>query len=240
MNADCADAAPAGRSPAAERRLRQRRSEARIRSRLAADAALLAGHHASAPCGQTPASAALHADSLRGQLVALRAEVLELRELVLALRKGDGMVHEEQEQKAVVKGAVVEHSKQRCDATKSREEVSVVKVPHIVLDDVVLDRERLSKTEKKSKGGKKVGSVHYSISFSARPDQRRWGVSMIIREDALVIRHMDEKGLIAMLPSAPVRIDDTIISVNGIVGAKAMDSQILAADEWHVTLARKF
>ena len=95
MNAECADAAPAGRSPAAERRLRQRRREARIRSRLAADAALLAGHHASAPCGQ----AALHADSLRGQLVALRAEVLELRELVLALRKGDGMVHEEREQK---------------------------------------------------------------------------------------------------------------------------------------------
>ena len=54
-----ATVAPTARSPAQERRLRKRRSEAWIRLRLAADRALVDSHHASAapgyagPCAST-------------------------------------------------------------------------------------------------------------------------------------------------------------------------------------------
>ena len=66
-----------GRSPACERRLRQRRQEARLRLRLAADAALVAGHHASA----VPSSVA-HVSV--ADFAALRLEVEALRALVVA------------------------------------------------------------------------------------------------------------------------------------------------------------
>ena len=59
------------RSVAKDRRLRQRRQEARLRLRLAADAVLLAGHHASSPPQQASP-----------ELAALRAEVAALRALV--------------------------------------------------------------------------------------------------------------------------------------------------------------
>ena len=87
MNADDARAEPAMRSAACERRLRLRRQEARIRGRLAADAALLARHHSSAPCGQQlfPVD-----KQVMAELVALREEVGELRELVkVLLSKGE-------------------------------------------------------------------------------------------------------------------------------------------------------
>ena len=67
------------RSRACERRLRKKRHEARLRLQLAADAALLAGHHASAP-PSVPGTVS------PAELAALRAEVASLRALVEALR----------------------------------------------------------------------------------------------------------------------------------------------------------
>ena len=58
------------RSSAKERRLRQKRSDARVRLRLAADAALLSEHHASAMPQQAAASA------LRGDKVVALLEQL--------------------------------------------------------------------------------------------------------------------------------------------------------------------
>ena len=104
----------------------------------------------------------------------------------------------------------------------------------------MLDRERLSKVKEKEKGATDVGSATYSISFSACPDKsRRWGVRMVVKDDALVIRHIDPGGLIDCV--GLVRVGDSIISVNGVFGpdVNAIDSQILTADKWHVTLARK-
>ena len=102
MNADDARAEPAMRSAACERRLRLRRQEARIRGRLAADAALLARHHSSAPCGQQlfPVD-----KQVMAELVALRVEVGELRELVKALlSKGEDVQHDQGEVVARVLG----------------------------------------------------------------------------------------------------------------------------------------
>ena len=67
------------RSRACERRLRKKRHEARLRLQLAADAALLAGHHASAP-PSVPGTVS------PAELAALRAEVASLRAMVEALR----------------------------------------------------------------------------------------------------------------------------------------------------------
>ena len=70
---------PPGRSPALERRLRKRRQEARLRMRLAADAALLAEHHASAPPGPG-------APGLQAKVESLVVEVAALRQLVVSLQ----------------------------------------------------------------------------------------------------------------------------------------------------------
>ena len=67
-----------------ERRLRQRRQDARVRLRLAADAALLANHHAS----EVPRELVMVSSA---EVVALRREVAELRELVAGLRKDSGL-----------------------------------------------------------------------------------------------------------------------------------------------------
>ena len=63
------------RSSAKERRLRQKRSDARVRLRLAADAALLSEHHASAvPQTQKVAASALHGDRVVALLEQLAAQ----------------------------------------------------------------------------------------------------------------------------------------------------------------------
>ena len=84
----------APRSPALERRLRQRRAEARIRLRILADSSLLSGHHASqvprvaAAAARTSELAAVLADAaslraelgdVRIQLATVLAEVAKLR-----------------------------------------------------------------------------------------------------------------------------------------------------------------
>ena len=101
-NASMATEGVPARSAAAERRLRQRRQEARIRSRLVADAALLARHHASHPCGLQPAPATAGVHELRAELEALRSEVAELRAVVGRLRKDDDVACEEEQQAAAV------------------------------------------------------------------------------------------------------------------------------------------
>ena len=80
-SAEPAQTAP--RSCAQERRLRRRRQEARIRLRLVADAAILAGHHASSPprC-QPPQPVSV----TQGELADLREEVRTLRAQLAALQ----------------------------------------------------------------------------------------------------------------------------------------------------------
>ena len=83
----------APRSPALERRLRQRRAEARIRLRILADSSLLSGHHAS----QVPrvAAAAARTTELAGVLADIanmRAELLSVRtQLTTALAEIDNL-----------------------------------------------------------------------------------------------------------------------------------------------------
>lgn len=239
MVAMAVDGSGTVRSSACERRLRKRRQEARTRVQLAADAALLAGHHASALPG-----------CMRPQHLAVQTEVEALRAEVNALR------------------ALVELFEQRLDASKPQEEehpkgvvsapVVEGRVPHVVLDDVSLDRKRMSVAREKDTRAADVGSAAaeqrgeqacpstYSISFSTSAGRtKRWGVRLLPRDGLLVIRHVDEGGLIAawnaanaMDPSAPVRSGDSIISVNDAVGEHAIDEQILNAAEWRVTFAR--
>ena len=73
------------RSPALERRLRKRRQEARLRMRLAADAALLAGHHASATPGTLLSELVLVP---RSDLAALREDIAVLQAQVRRLQAG--------------------------------------------------------------------------------------------------------------------------------------------------------
>ena len=79
----------ATRSPASERRLRKRRQEARIRIRLAADAALLAGHHASAvpsaPAPTAPPDGFVWV--AQAELAAMRNDIAELKAQVHALQE---------------------------------------------------------------------------------------------------------------------------------------------------------
>ena len=80
MASTASAAVDAPRSPALERRLRQRRAEARVRFRILADSSLLSGHHAS----QLPrvAAAAAHTTELAGVLADianLRAELEGVR-----------------------------------------------------------------------------------------------------------------------------------------------------------------
>ena len=86
-NADVEVGQAAARSPAAERRLRKRRQEARIRMRLAADAALLASHHASQAPAVVPREFVLVSQveiaALRDEVKALRAQVMALQASVL-------------------------------------------------------------------------------------------------------------------------------------------------------------
>ena len=88
VNAEMAQEGHAGRSPAQERRLRKRRQEARVRFRLAADAALLSCHHASTPPCGLAAQPATHVSL--AVVVALREEIAELRALVLELQSSVG------------------------------------------------------------------------------------------------------------------------------------------------------
>ena len=99
--------APAPRSPALERRLRQRRAEARVRLRILADSSLLSGHHAcavplvaAAPrASRAPEPSALleglkcalseaiaDVASLRGELASVRAQLLVAVEEIAKLR----------------------------------------------------------------------------------------------------------------------------------------------------------
>ena len=99
--------APAPRSPALERRLRQRRAEARVRLRILADSSLLSGHHAcavplvaAAPrASRAPEPSALleglkcalseaiaDVASLRGELASVRAQLLIAVEEIAKLR----------------------------------------------------------------------------------------------------------------------------------------------------------
>ena len=73
-------ATPVVRSAALERRLRQRRQEARIRARLACDGAILQCHHAS----QRPSAPAPPPSSLRLALVVLQRQVEDLQATVAA------------------------------------------------------------------------------------------------------------------------------------------------------------
>ena len=84
-NADVEVPHAAARSPAQERRLRKRRQEARIRMRLAADAALLAGHHASPQPVMLPQGFVYVSQA---EFAVLREEVATLRALVGALQSG--------------------------------------------------------------------------------------------------------------------------------------------------------
>ena len=81
------------RSRAMDRRLRKRRQEARLRLRLAADADLLAAHHASRPpfaCQPSAASAdqvsAVRVGQLEAQVAELKEQILLLRESVALLQ----------------------------------------------------------------------------------------------------------------------------------------------------------
>ena len=78
---------PSGRSPALERRLRQRRADARVRLRLLSDCGLLAGHHASQP-PRAVSSATPEGEvaALRVLIGALALQLVELRSEVAALR----------------------------------------------------------------------------------------------------------------------------------------------------------
>ena len=80
MNVGCqnVDEKRVVRSRACERRLRKRRQEARLRLQLAADAALLAGHHASAPPSVLGVSSKAELEALRAEVAALRALVDKL------------------------------------------------------------------------------------------------------------------------------------------------------------------
>ena len=78
---------PSGRSPALERRLRQRRADARVRLRLLSDCGLLAGHHASQPPrAASSATPVGEVAALRVLLGALALQLVEVRSEVAALR----------------------------------------------------------------------------------------------------------------------------------------------------------
>ena len=84
-----APAAPTiARSAAMERRLRQRRADARIRVKILSDCQLLAVHHASGLPGVAVSDPLSEMASLRRLLASLSQQLVELREEVKALRAG--------------------------------------------------------------------------------------------------------------------------------------------------------
>ena len=88
MTSTAPAAPPIARSAAMERRLRQRRADARIRVKILSDCQLLAVHHASGLPGVAVSDPLSEMASLRRLLASLSQQLVELREEVKALRAG--------------------------------------------------------------------------------------------------------------------------------------------------------
>ena len=88
MTSTAPAAPPIARSAAMERRLRQRRADARIRVKILSDCQLLAVHHASGLPGVAVSDPLSEMASLRRLLASLSLQLVELREEVKALRDG--------------------------------------------------------------------------------------------------------------------------------------------------------
>ena len=255
--AEASGAAVAARSPAADRRLRQRRHEARLRLRLAQDAVVLACHHASAPPRLEPArTSPAEIDALRGEIADLKGKLVALLKQVSDLLHGGHGLQ--------VQAARAAASLPRAAGPGPRHGLGV--------SHTVVDNDEASVAAALEPAGSSARSVQQpaqpaqpghgapddaatlgcgksrrvELRFDATvsrtdAESARLGLSFKEHNGEFVIRRI-EAGLVrdwnASNPQSTVRTGDCIFAVNGSCCLEAMDKEMLSATLLHFIFVR--
>ena len=222
--AAAAAAPPASRSPAKERRLRQRRSDARSRLKLLADCQLLAGHHAShVPGAATCDSREFEVADLRCLLAKVRRELALLREEVAGLRAGrapaavDASVAAEVEtQAAAAAKAAVEAvaAKERDKAAESEAEAAVKAVEVEEARQVLWEEERKTSSGKRARPAVLAGQTAVEAK-AAVETQAAAAANAAVVAKAVGERDKAAVSVVASVASTHVMDVDTTLDATG-------------------------